>query len=513
MGDTIKKIVGSILLSLLLLGIVPVGIIYLATPVIADGEFIKIQPEKDMFVYSLKEDESSRELDERRMIVGANWDTYIAFDLSRLDNKTPNEISSVKLRLAATWLGAGSDGSNQARFNVAYLDNNNWNDGTTWNNKPRGNETNLTYVTYSSAGVLEIDLTEPIKEMLGSENQTITLRLSAADHAAAPIQFASSGYEDPSYRPYLKILVNDAVDTDPPGLNKTYLDTNVYVSEASPNASGYDAVAANDDLLCVDNGSATYLKFNIDPKNIQGAITDAKIQLRPKNKSSTMRMQLYYINNNDWNGSMTYNSRPAGETELIETAPGYDTRSGISFDVTSLIRRLFSEKMYTASFILACDDPESTESVLFYSNNGAPSNFAPGLSIDVSDDPDIVAIYEAFDNIAGDNPSLDEVYTNLPGGYEASNGRRVMIRWSGDTYIPIISDISDIISSSRSTGSILGSGRINPPHMFQKPISVDTTVTLTCGDDSVEREVSVTLMPQGSETRLQQLRDLLTFKR
>ena len=169
--------------------------------------------------------------------------------------------------------------------------------------------------------------------------------------------------------------------------------------------------------------------------------------------------------------------------------------------------------MYTASFILACDDPESTESVLFYSNNGAPSNFAPGLSIDVSDDPDIVAIYEAFDNIAGDNPSLDEVYTNLPGGYEASNGRRVMIRWSGDTYIPIISDISDIISSSRSTGSILGSGRINPPHMFQKPISVDTTVTLTCGDDSVEREVSVTLMPQGSETRLQQLRDLLTFKR
>ena len=293
MGDTIKKIVGSILLSLLLLGIVPVGIIYLATPVIADGEFIKIQPEKDMFVYSLKEDESSRELDERRMIVGANWDTYIAFDLSRLDNKNPNEISSVKLRLAATWLGKGSDGSNQARFNVAYLDNNNWSDGTTWNNKPRGNETNLTYVTYSNAGVLEIDLTEPIKEMLGSENQTITLRLSAADHAAAPIQFASSGYEDPSYRPYLKILVNDAVDTDPPGLNKTYLDTNVYVSEASPNASGYDAVAANDNLLCVDNGSATYLKFNIDPKNIQGAITDAKIQLRPKNKSSTMRMQLY----------------------------------------------------------------------------------------------------------------------------------------------------------------------------------------------------------------------------
>ena len=58
MGDTIKKIVGSILLSLLLLGIVPVGIIYLATPVIADGEFIKIQPEKDMFVYSLREDES-----------------------------------------------------------------------------------------------------------------------------------------------------------------------------------------------------------------------------------------------------------------------------------------------------------------------------------------------------------------------------------------------------------------------------------------------------------------------
>ena len=81
------------------------------------------------------------------MIVGANWDTYIAFDLSRLDNKNPNEISSVKLRLAATWLGKGSDGSNQARFNVAYLDNNNWSDGNDMEQQTEG-QRDQPYVRY-----------------------------------------------------------------------------------------------------------------------------------------------------------------------------------------------------------------------------------------------------------------------------------------------------------------------------------------------------------------------------
>lgn len=48
----IRKIIGCALAVLLVLGIVPVGLLYFTTPVVAEGRVVKFLPGAETFVYS-----------------------------------------------------------------------------------------------------------------------------------------------------------------------------------------------------------------------------------------------------------------------------------------------------------------------------------------------------------------------------------------------------------------------------------------------------------------------------
>ena len=500
----IRKIIGCALAILLVLGIVPVGLLYFTTPVVAEGRVVKISPGAETFVYSDAKNKNKSRLDEDNLLVGNYWNTYFRFDLSAIGNAKKSDISQAKLRLAVIWDGRNEPDETDCSFNVSYLDNNNWGDNMTWSTKPGGEEQYLcTAAGNGSDSILEIDLSEFIRKAVGNDEKVFTLKLSPSVSNTAPVQIASTRYSDPSYRPYLKILVGDAVDTDTKTLNKSYLDTNGYVSKAEPNTNSNELLYKNNGRLAVDNGSAVYLKFNIEPKNILGAVEDARIFLRPIGKSVNTKIDIYYLENDGWNsGELSYNNRPEGELSLIKSYNGLEVSGGFSVDVTDLVYKLVKSGKYTASFLIdgTQTDPASTDSLELYSSYS--HEFAPSLSVSVTDDKNMTAIREAIMELKGNNSSFDNVTSDLPSSYIAENGERVTIKWDfNDNY-----SLGNILGFRKSV--ITTSGQINPPAFFEDAKTIQAKAILSSGSRTLERFVTMTIQTEfGVPIRMQILKD------
>ncbi len=501
-----QKIIGTILALLLVLGIVPVGLLYFATPVIAEDSVIRLAPIDETFVYSGAKNKSRERLDGENLIVGNYWNTYLKFDLTSLGNLKRADMRSAKLRLAVVDTGAISADADDCTFNVSYIDNDNWNEGMTWDGRPMGEEQYL--CTAGGAGrdsVLEIDLSEFIAETAGFDDKVITLKFSPSLSNSAPVRLGSTSSSDPSYRPYLKVTVGDAADNDPRDLKKSYLMENGYVSAAQPGRRADKLTEANGGLMSVDNGSATYLKFGLDLENIRGAVTGAEIVLRPENGTANTVVDVYSLENDDWNcAGLTFDSRPEGEMTEVRSLSGVDTGGAIRIDVTDLVYEAVSAGKSVMSFIIdgTATPLESTDSLLLrssYSDSGAPE-----LKIICTDEPNTVALREALVNLKGANESFDDVTADLPSQYTASNGRRVAIRWSINENF----SLENLLTLHRRI--ITGSGRLNPPTVFEGARQVQAKAELSCGGDTMTRYVLMTVRPDiGAPGRLRPLYDAL----
>lgn len=502
----IQKILGCILALLLVLGIVPVGLFYFATPVIAEDSIIRLTPIAETFVYSDAKNKNRSRLDEENLIVGNYWNTYLKFDLSALGNVKRADLRQAKLRLAIVDNGKVSQSEADCSFNVSYIDNNNWNDSMTWSSKPTGEEQYLCTASGADGGsVLEIDLTEFIKRTAGYDDKIITLKLSPSISNNVPIRIASSDSVDPILRPYLKIILGDIYDSDPTTLEKSYLDTNGYVSSACPNIKSDELLKINNGILAVDNGSATYLKFNLDLRNIIGAVDNAEIFIRPINKSANIKLNVYYLENDNWSGAdLSYNNRPEGGQTLIKSYNGVEVSGGIRIDVTDIVYDAVSVGKAQVSFIIDGMDTSvnSTDSLELYSNYFEDN--APKLLISSTDDKQVVALREAISNLKGDNSSFDNITSDLPSSYTAANGEKVNIKWSINESFSIM----DLFGFRKSV--ITSSGRINPPSLLEGAKTVQAKATLTCGSRTMERYLVVTIPPDfGVPGRLQPIYDAL----
>lgn len=499
MGDIIKKIVGTILALLMVVCMIPAGLFYLSTPVVAEGQFVKISPSADTFVYSEAKNKNKSKLDNDNDIIGNYWNTYMKYDLSQLSNTSRNDITSAKLRFAVTYSKFSIEEGFDCSFNISYVENNNWNENMTWSNKPRGEEQYICTASGAASGsVLEVDITEFIKQAISLDDTDITLKMGPTLSSNSPIKIASKGHEDPSKRPYLKIVVGNAKDNDPALLNKSYLDTSVYVSKMAPDMNAADLLEKNNNRLAVDNGSITYLRFNIDPRNIKGAVYNAQLFLRPILKSGNTKIDVYYLENNDWNPeALTYNNQPEGKRKLIESFNGIDVGGNINIDVSEIIYSLVDSGIYTATFLFdgTSTDLASTDTIEFYSQYDNLN--APSLAIAATDNKDVVAIREALDNIKGDNTSLDNITEDLPHSYIAQNGERVSIKW-------LINEEFSIMNALGLTKSAIStSGKINQPTYFEDEKKVRVKVVLTVGNEYIEKFYDLTIRPEfGVQNRL-----------
>ncbi len=503
--NLIQKIIGCVAALLLVVGIVPIGLFYFAEPVVAEGSVVRISPEAETFVYSDAKNKNRDRLDKDNLVVGNYWNTYLKFDLSVLGNVNKADITRAKLRLAVLWNGKNSSELSDCSFNVSYIDNNNWNDNMTWASKPMGEETYLCTASGGEANtILEIDLSEFVRNAVAYEDEVITLKLSPSLSNNAYICFASTENPDPTYRPYLKILVGDAYDTDSPSLNKTYLEQSGYVSAALPNMPARELLEKNNGILVADSGSVTYLKFRLDLNNIKGAVRDARIFLRPLRESVNTRLDVYLLDNDAWwDGELCYNNMPEGESYLVKSYDGIEARGGFSVDVTDIIYDMVKNQRTTVTFVLdgTQNDPASTDSLELYS---AGSEFAPSLAVSVTDNPYETALREALVNLNGSNSSLDNITGDLPNRYTASNGETVTIRWElNDNF-----SLETLLGLRKSV--VTNSGKVNHPSVFEEPKTVQVKAILTSGDRSLERYVVITVMPEfGVPNRLLPLRDAL----
>lgn len=505
MRGTVKKILSCAIALLIALGSIPASLLFFTTPIVAEGQLIKLNPICDTFVYSEAKNKSRAKLDEKNDIVGNYWNTYYKFDLSALGAASKSDINSARLRLVIISGGLGAKDDEDCSFNVSYLSNNGWNENISWSMKPSGEEQFICIA--SAAGknrVLEIDITEFIKKASGFDDRIITLKLSPAISSNTPVTIASSNYDDPSYRPCLKIALSDAQDPDLAVLDKSHLSASTYVSAAEPDANADSLLTRNNGILAVDNGSAAYLKFNLEPRNILGAVKSAHFKLRPINAAADTKIDIYYLSNNNWNpSSLTYNSRPNGDKTLIKSYNGINISGELDVDVTDVIYNLIRSGEYTASFVIdgTGSAPESTSTAEFYS--GASGFGAPKLDITVTDNAEETALAEASANLLGNNTSPEFITCDLPHLYTAENGLDVSIKWvSNDDFS--LANLPNIFGIT--TGAVSQSGKITRPAYLEKPETVRVKAELSVGGISIEKNMTLTVMPaEGISNRLEPL--------
>lgn len=505
MRGTVKIVLGCAIALLIALGSIPASLLFFTTPIVAEGQLIKLNPICDTFVHSEAKNKSRSRLDEKNDIVGNYWNTYYKFDLSALGAASKSDINRAKLRLVIVSGGLGLSDDEDCSFNVSYLSNNSWNENISWSTKPNGEEQFICIASTSGKDkILEIDITEFIKKASGFDDRIITLKLSPAVSSNVPVTIASSNYDDPSYRPCLKIALSDAQDPDLATLDKSHLSVCTYVSAAEPDTNADSLLLRNNGILAVDNGSAAYLKFNLEPRNILGAVKSAHLKLRPLSAAEDTKIDIYYLKNNDWNpSSLTYNSRPNGDKTLIKSYNGINISGELVVDVTDVIYNLIRSGEYTASFIIdgTSSAPESTSTAEFHS--GADSFGAPKLDITVTDDAEETALAEASANLLGNNASPDSITYNLPHLYTAENGLEVNIKWATvNNSLPVT--LPNIFGLASETVS--QSGKITRPAYLENAETVRVRAELSVGGSSLKKNMTLTIMPaEGIPNRLEPL--------
>ena len=214
-----KKLAVILIASVMLLGVVPVGMISRPTTVSAEGEFLRLSPAAETFV-SAKLDEqglSGSQIAPGLQMVGDSYDTYLRFDLSSLLDKDTADVHEAKLRLAV--VRGGGEGAVPVR--LWLMPDNAWNESMTYQSRPPVlGEIKLAETAVDSRNarnaLVELDMTEYVKKWIEDGRTSVSLHLDASGTSIAAV-FAGTDYEDKAYRPCLKVVTGDAADPDQPG--------------------------------------------------------------------------------------------------------------------------------------------------------------------------------------------------------------------------------------------------------------------------------------------------------
>lgn len=501
MAGFLKKAVCFVIALIIALCSIPVGLLYFTTPIVAEGQFIKLSPINDTFVYSEAKNKNRSKLSDEIDVVGDFWNTYLKFNLSALGNVSKADISSAHLRLGIIECGESKEDNSNSEFGVSYLNNNNWNESMTWSARPQGDMQHIcTAQADGSDTVLDIDITEFIKKAVSFSDKTVTIKLAPGVSCNTYIKIGSKNISDPTMRPLLKIALKDAVDPDINTLDKAYLDECVYVSKSEPDVTGSELIQKNDNLLPIDNGSVSYLKFNLEPRNILGAVTKAKICLRSLKTATNTKIKVYYLKNNDWTSSVTYNDRPIeDECELIQVFSGVPYESGLNIDVTKAVYDSVHRGEFVVSFMIdASENEASTETALMYAKDSGQNS--PRLDITVSDDVYETAVMEAMANMLGTNSSQNKITSDLNNVYVAENGVKSSIRYVMDEEF----SLTHILRRNKNV--ISSTGKVSRPEYPKKAEEVRVRAYVTAGGVTKEEVLNLTVLPKfGVPSRLDNL--------
>ena len=467
--SALKKAVVIVIASVMVLGLVPVGLMTLKpNTVSAEGEFLRFAPAKEASVMSRTEEKKAagNNLAEGLYPVGGESHAYLQFDLqSLMDNKDLGEVKKATLRLIA--VNGGIDTGQPMR--LWLMPSVDWNGDMGYEDRPTAlGEIKIADLPVDVKGketqVLEIDLTAYLQKWLEDKKNQVSLHLDAAGSALAAV-IAGSAYEDAACRPCLKVVAGEASDPDPADLTKTWLEK---TAQTGTNSS--------DKELYAGRGADTYLKFRFNPGNIQGAMYVVNLKLRMLRADEDAEIFIYKISNGQWNEG---EKLPQGEETLIDAVRPDIGGVVQSIDLSDAVNDAYARG--EVSLTLRISGGETGQVV--FSNRGED---APRLSLRVSDHENIVAATQAAVYTLEDNASPDAIADNLSESYTTEAGTRAEIRWTA----------VDAATGEDAKVILSENGRVTRPQWFENSRQIRATAAISSGDYSREREYLLTVLPE-----------------
>ena len=434
--SSIKKIAVMFIASLMVLGLIPVGLLSLrSVSDNDDGKFIRLSPVLETTV-SAKTGESDIPgslYSENCLPAGHYYDSYMRFDIRELLDKDIKNITTAKLRL----IPIRTENSSNVPITVSVMENNTWNTDMDYNSKPSStHDINVTDVNIKSSQCgetpIEIDITEYIKKYISDKRESISLNFKGNSNNS--VTFAGASYEDSAYRPCLKILTGDATDPDPSDLRKSVL----------------ERVYKNPD-------GSTHITFNLTPYNIQGAMYKIALALNNPQDAETTPLEVYC------------DDIPVFSSDNAT----YEDMQNI--DITHTVNTLYSRGATSVNL-----------RVSGVNNIRTAGESTPELNISVSDNRDIAAVTEGLVYALENNSSPAEIKGNLAESYTTESGATANLNWTA-FYTDTGNDASDIINSN---------GSVNCPEWYDNSRNITAVAVASAGNYSSKHQYNLTVQPK-----------------
>lgn len=453
----IKKLAVMLIACAMLLGVVPVGLVYRFETVSAEGEFLRIAPSQEAFVSAVsgETDKAGKELFKGVNLAGGQNKTYMKFNLDALDDMSASSVKKASLRLAV--IETGAETSDYAE--LKYINDTEWDDRITYESRPAGDIggklADINMSEYRETGsVIEIDVIDYIKKCIRKRKFDISFCIDAQDGGLAAV-IAGTDYEDKAFRPYLKIVTGDAADTDSTDLTKAWLE-NSYASYKNG-------------AMYADCQNEIYLKFRFNRNNIQGAMYDIKLRANNTAASGGVLDVALISSGGESNDFNEYTEIPLGTVEANEG----EWCMGVTDEINDLYARGADSVMFKIS------SPDGYAEI-------ADDDAAPSLDIRATDSNRIVAVVEAGSAALGENPDAEHITQNLSTAYTAADGTKAFLKWYA----------YDMQSDKRIGGVLSPDGKITAPKWYEPAVCIRARAVITSGTFKAERSYNLIIRPQ-----------------
>ncbi len=460
-----------IIASLMLLGVIPLGMISHVTTVNAEGEFLRLFPEAELSLSAetmMQEDGVVPEKNETH-VIGENQYGYLRFDLRELLGEKPEEISGATLRLS--FLGGTT--SKTAKVQLWLMPEDDWSKTMNWEKKPsQVGEISLATKeiapeTERQPALFEVSLKDYIKKWMEEGRKKVSFRIDGLGDGITSV-YAGSKHQDPTFRPCLKVWTKKATDPDQKTLQK------IKLSQKYATNQGKNTVAT------VGGGETVYLRFSLNPANIQGAIYRANLNLNRLRGDSAGLLRVDHLDNLTWKASeLDAGKKPTGERNTIYREEDcVNETDGGSIDLTDVIHDAYAQGKKEISLVIWSENGKKT-----FDYEGKNE---PWMEVLVSDDRNAVAMMETSLGILGENSDPEAITESLSDDRIAENGFRAAVSWT---------------ATDRKTGEpaedvLMANGKIRRPEWFRDSREILARATITSGKYQRERICYLTVLPQ-----------------
>ncbi len=460
----LKKTAVMLIAAVMVLGLVPVGLMVSPTTVRAEGEFLRILPEAESCVGELgaNKENSIFNHNDGTLLTGGNYDAYLRFDIRHLMDKKTEDIHKATLRLVLLRTPA-EKGEHLGIYQMTQ--------GTGFPSKNRGKSMNMGEISVGdvlvtpqkegTARVVEVDLTPYLKKWVEDGLGRVSLRIGGFGENVIAI-LAGRKYEDPAFRPCLKVVTGNAQDPDSLDITKVWQKNKIITGQPGGENAGE---------VVLGNGGELYLKYGIHPQNIQGTIYCAELQFKQLETEENTQIKVYQVPGMDWNVLQQRRKMMILDTAELVYA-GEVTEDGI--DLSYAFQEAFQTGKTEVNFLV-----QASEGSMVLEAN-------PKLVVRVSDQREIKTVMEAMIHTLGENVSASEITQNLPKRYHAKTGATAEIKWS----------VTDRVTGLSAEETIDTDGEVHRPHWFEKNKRVWATATVTAGSYSRKRTYPFTVVPE-----------------